>query len=107
MSFQEGQVPVFPEALYALKEWRLASIDKAIDSRLFPVDPDGFRSQFKRILRKSGLREIRFYDLRGTYDSILDNRDVPPKVLQHVMVHTNFAIAIDVYAKFTRDDIAY
>jgi integrase len=100
------EVPVLPEALKTLKEWRLASKNKANDSRVFPVDPDGFRSQFKRVLRKVKLRDIRFHDLRGTYASILANRNVPPKVLQRIMGHANFAITMDVYAKFTRDDTA-
>ncbi len=102
------EVPLPPEAVRVLKEWRLAAIEKGDDGRVFPLDPDGFRNQFKRVLKEEELPDIRFHDLRGTYASIMANDpETAPKTLQRLMGHSNFAITMDIYVKFTRDDGAH
>ena len=98
------EVPILPFALKILKEWQLACPDKKASARVFLMGPDSFSKPFRRVLRKADLPQIRFHDLRGTYASILARRNIPPKVLQRLMGHSNFSITMDIYAKFTRDD---
>ena len=47
-----------------------------------PIDPSDLNRSFKQHLRRAGLPEIRFHDLRHTYASLLIAAGVHPKAIQ-------------------------
>lgn len=53
---------------------------------------------FKRALRKAGLRNIRFHDLRHTYASLLLSRGVPVVYVSQQLGHSTPNITFSIYA---------
>lgn len=54
--------------------------------------------QFKPLLRRLGLPDIRLYDLRHTAATLALVAGVPPKVVSEQLGHTRAAFTLDVYA---------
>ena len=54
--------------------------------------------RFKRVLRKAGLRDIRFHDLRHTFASLLLARGAPITYVSSQLGHANPHITMKVYA---------
>ena len=50
------------------------------------------------MLKRAGLRDIRFHDLRHTYASLMVAAGVDPKTLQYQMGHSSIKITMDRYA---------
>jgi integrase len=62
------------------------------------MDPDGqVIREFKATLRRAGLRNIRFHDLRHTYANLLIDQGEHPKYIQTQMGHPSINITIDTY----------
>lgn len=57
--------------------------------------------QFKRILLKNGLPNIRFHDLRHTNATLLIENNVPVKVVSERLGHSDTAITMDIYTHYT------
>ena len=53
---------------------------------------------FKPLLRKAGLPNIRFHDLRHTCATLLFTRGVHPKIVSEVLGHSSVSITLDVYS---------
>ncbi len=53
---------------------------------------------FKPLLKKAGLPEIRFHDLRHTCATLLLSRGVHPKIVQELLGHATIAITLDTYS---------
>jgi integrase len=70
-----------------------------------PVDSSRFRKQFKRQLRKLGVRHIRLHDVRHTFATILIEKDggLLPAVSK-ALGHSTVAITMDVYAQTAKID---
>jgi integrase len=49
-------------------------------------------------VRKSGVRRIRFHDLRHTCASLLLAQGVPPRVVMDVLGHSQLSITMDLYS---------
>ena len=65
---------------------------------VFDFDPDNFvKRDFASVLRKAGVRRVRFHDLRHTFATLMISRGVNPKYLQRVMGHENFSTTMDTY----------
>jgi len=63
-----------------------------------PIDPKNLNLDFKRVLRKAGLPNMRFHDLRHSSITILLNEiGVPIKVAQSRSGHTRPSTTIDIY----------
>ena len=63
-----------------------------------PLDADNlYHRDFKRILKKAGLRHIRIHDLRHTFASILIATGHNPKYIQSQMGHASINITMDLY----------
>ena len=52
---------------------------------------------YKQLLRKSGLPDIRWHDLRSTYCTLLLKNDFSPKAVSQLMGHSKEIITVDIY----------
>ena len=62
-----------------------------------PGDPSNLRKEFRKILNKASLPEIRFHDLRHTAASLMLNNGVPPIVVSKRLGHANPSITLNTY----------
>ncbi len=53
---------------------------------------------FKRVLRKAGLRDIRFHDLRHTYASLLLAQGEPISYIASQLGHSNPRTTLEIYS---------
>ena len=58
---------------------------------------------FKPLLRRAGLPEIRFHDLRHACATLLLSEGVPVKVVQEVLGHSSVSVTMDVYSHVLPD----
>lgn len=64
-----------------------------------PTDGDNLCSRhFKPLLRRAGLPEVRFHDLRHTCATLLLTKGVHPKVVSEMLGHANVSITLDTYS---------
>ena len=101
------------KALKSHLERQLAEIDR-VGSLWNPGDADGLifasetgepldrravtKQKFKPLLRRAGLPEIRFHDLRHTCATLLLTRNVNPKIVSEMLGHATIAITLDTYS---------
>ncbi len=65
------------------------------------VSPENLvKRSFKPLLKKAGLPEIRFHDLRHTCATILLGRSVHPKLVQELLGHATVAMTLDTYSHY-------
>jgi integrase len=66
-----------------------------------PINPSNLRQRsFAKLLKKAGLRKVRFHDLRHTCATLALSRNIHPKVVQELLGHVNIAITLDRYSHF-------
>ena len=53
---------------------------------------------FKPLLRRTGLPDIRFHDLRHTCATLLLTRGVHPKIVSEMLGHSSVSITLDIYS---------
>ena len=64
-----------------------------------PLCPHHFRTQsFKPLLKRTGLPDIRFHDLRHTCATLLLSRGHHPKLVQELLGHSSVAMTLDRYS---------
>ena len=61
------------------------------------LSPNYVTRRFKTLLRKHGLREIRFHDLRHTFASILISNDVPLINVSNFLGHADLSTTASFY----------
>jgi integrase len=54
--------------------------------------------KFKPLLKRAGLPQIRFHDLRHTCATLLLTRNVNPKIVSEMLGHSTIAITLDTYS---------
>lgn len=54
--------------------------------------------QLKSLLKKAGLPDIRFHDLRHSAATLLLSVGVHPKVVQEILGHSQIGITLDTYS---------
>lgn len=62
-----------------------------------PRSKDFHWPHYKELLRKTGLPDIRWHDLRSTYCTLLLKQDFNPKAVSKLMGHAKELITMDVY----------
>jgi integrase len=62
------------------------------------LEPRNLSRTFEHLVQKSGVRRIRFHDLRHTCASLLLAQGVPPRVVMHVLGHSQVSITMDLYS---------
>lgn len=60
------------------------------------ISPSYVTQHFHYIVTKSGLKHLRFHDLRHSCASLLLANDIPMKAIQEWLGHSNFAITIPI-----------
>jgi integrase len=66
-----------------------------------PLNPENLvKRSFKPLLKRSGLPEIRFHDLRHTCATLLMGRGVHPKLVQELLGHATIAMTLDTYSHY-------
>jgi integrase len=63
-----------------------------------PVSLGNFDKFWKSVLKQTGMRHIRFHDLRHTCASLLFAAGVHPKVVQEQLGHSSIKITLDTYS---------
>ena len=63
-----------------------------------PVNPSAVTLAFKRIIKRTGLRDIRIHDLRHTHATLMLAAGVHPKVVSERLGHANIGITLDIYS---------
>jgi integrase len=62
------------------------------------LDPDNLRKRvFQVLLKKAGLRRIRFHDLRHTFASLLLQQGESPVYVKEQMGHSSIQVTVDLY----------
>ncbi len=54
-----------------------------------PFDPSYVSKKFNKVIKKHGLRKVRFHDLRHTFGTILVNKGVPLPTVQSMLRHSD------------------
>jgi integrase len=67
-----------------------------------PYDASKSRVRFKQALKRAGLRELRFHDLRHTYGTHIAAAGTPLRTLQGWMGHRDYKTT-EIYADFAPD----
>jgi integrase len=62
------------------------------------INPDYVSSHFNWLLKRQGLRHIRFHDLRHTCASLLVAAGVPMKMIQEWLGHSTYQITANLYS---------
>ena len=62
-----------------------------------PLEQNYVRRDFKRILKKAGLREIRPHDIRHTFASLLLTQGESPVYVKEQLGHSSIQITVDIY----------
>ena len=66
-----------------------------------PLNPENLvKRSFKPLLKRAGLPEIRFHDLRHTCATLLLGCGVHPKLVQELLGHATIAMTLDTYSHF-------
>lgn len=63
-----------------------------------PLDQSNVVMDFKAHLRRLGLPEIRFHDLRHTAATIMLHEGIPSKVVQERLGHSQISVTLDTYS---------
>ncbi|MGH3339771.1 MAG: tyrosine-type recombinase/integrase, partial [Propionibacteriaceae bacterium] len=62
--------------------------------------PGTAHKTFEQLVQRSGVRRVRFHDLRHTCASLLLAQGVSPRVVMDVLGHSQLSITMDLYARF-------
>ena len=83
------------------EETILEAREKAL-AEVFLVEVGGdeklLSHNFTRIVKKAGLENVRFHDLRHTFASLMLLRGAKPKVISGALRHSSVAFTMDVYS---------
>lgn len=111
-SHSRGLVAMTPKLAAFLRDYRheLKSLycefgkELPLDDLVFanvegkPLNPSSLNREFKRIVKRAGLENVRFHDLRHTFASLMLLRGAKPKVISEALGHASVAFTMDVYS---------
>ena len=60
-----------------------------------------FTTKFSKLLKKFGLRHIRYHDLRHTNATLMMSYGIPIKVMSENLGHANTGVTMDTYSHVT------
>jgi integrase len=106
-------IVIAPFALEALKQHRIHQLEAKLKAGALWQDHDyvfctsigthlnpskDVLDQLKVLLKKAGLPDIRFHDLRHSAATLLLTEGVHPKIVQELLGHSNISMTMDVYS---------
>ncbi|WP_456414363.1 tyrosine-type recombinase/integrase, partial [Oceanithermus profundus] len=68
-----------------------------------PINPRNLERAFKGLLKKAGLPDYRFHDLRHTFATRTLASGVDPKTVSGLLGHTTVAMTLDIYTHLERE----
>lgn len=68
-----------------------------------PLSPSVLNKTFKKVLKKSGLPDIRFHDLRHTNATFLLANNIQAKIVSSLLGHSSIGITMDTYSHVLTD----
>ena len=92
------------KAVDALIRQREAGFSLENDALVFaftkdtPVKTSRLRLALKAFLKRTGLPNIRFQDLRHAYATLLPSKGIHPKIVSEQLGHANIGITLDTYS---------
>jgi len=63
-----------------------------------PLDPHSLHDDFKRLLDRAGLSDMRFHDLRHSAASLMLAQGIPLRSIQDILGHSSIALTANLYA---------
>jgi len=85
------------ERLFAGERWQ--EHDLIFPSTIgTPMEPRNLFRQFKDLLERADLSDIRFHDLRHTAATLMLQQGVHPKVVQERLGHSSISLTLDTYS---------
>lgn len=72
-----------------------ALITHRVDGK--PLQPDNVTREFKQLLRRAGLPDVTFHDLRHTHATTLIRAGVPIKVVSERLGHSSVRVTMEIY----------
>ena len=63
-----------------------------------PYEPHGLHDDFKRILAKAELPDVRFHDLRHSAASLMLAHGIPLRSIQDILGHSSITLTANLYA---------
>jgi integrase len=63
-----------------------------------PLHPTGVTKRFNRLVRQSGVPQIRLHDLRHTHATLALSAGIHPKIVSERLGHSTVAFTLDVYS---------
>jgi integrase len=63
-----------------------------------PVDPRGDYREFRKLLGRAGVSDVRLHDLRHTAASLLLAQGVPARVVMEILGHSQIALTMNTYS---------
>ncbi len=60
-------------------------------------NPHTLYTEYKKLLRKLNLLDIRFHDLRHSYATAMIEQKIPLKTISHMLGHCNISTTTDIY----------
>lgn len=61
------------------------------------IEPRNLNTAYGRLLARSGVRPIRFHDLRHTCATLLLSRGVSPRMVMDILGHSQIAVTMNIY----------
>lgn len=110
IELSDGAISAFSKELKKQKLQKEIAGSKWVDNDLVfpntignPRDASQTRSSLNSIIKKSGVKQIRFHDLRHTAASLLLNANVPLSKVSQLLGHSTMITTARVYYHFIRD----
>lgn len=66
-----------------------------------PITPRNLVRQFRQLLEKAGLPDIRFHDLRHTHATWMLEEGINPKIVADRLGHSSTTVTLDIYSHVT------